>query len=62
MIVYLRGRDVCDGPLVDFPGLVWFLFTLHQSQVVEPRVIVVWVGLHLLSDTTPTCVGRSFDT
>ena len=44
----LRGRDVGDSSLIYLPHFLLHALSLHQSDVVEPRVVVHGVGLHLL--------------
>lgn len=46
----LDGRHVGDGSLVDLSHRVGVRVALHQAQVVEPGVIVVWVCLRLTTE------------
>lgn len=41
----LYGWDVGDGPLIHVSGGFGIGVAFHQTQVVKPSVVVVWIGL-----------------
>ena len=58
---YLGWWHVAGGSLVQFPHHLVVALRLHQSQVVEPGVIVVRVSLNLLKyiNIIKLCHGSS---
>lgn len=46
MSLLLYWRDVCYSSLVHFPDRVWVCITLHQTQVIEPGIIIVGICLN----------------